>query len=122
MHELAIAESLVTIACEHAAAGRQITRVGVQVGALRQVVPSSLAFGFELLAAGTPVEGAELELEAVPAAVRCRTCGRETEQAGFPLCCGACAGFDIEVIRGEELLVEWVEIDDAVALSGGGVT
>ena len=122
MHELAIAESLVTIACEHAAPGRRVTSVGVRVGALRQVVPSSLAFGFELLAAGTPVEGAELELEAVPAAVRCRACGQETEQAGFPLQCGGCGGFDVEVTRGEELQVEWVEIDDAAALSGRGVT
>ena len=58
MHELSIAKSVVRIAGRQAD-GRRVTRVQMKVGHLRQVVPSSLAFGFELLAEGTPVEGAE---------------------------------------------------------------
>ena len=61
MHELSIAESVVQIAGRHAN-GRRVTKVCLKVGHLRQVVPSALAFSFELVAQGTSVEGAELLL------------------------------------------------------------
>ena len=111
MHELSIAESVVQIASRHAN-GRRVTKVRIKVGHLRQVVPSALAFGFELVAEGTPVEGAELEMEQVPAAGRCRECGVESQLTYFPLQCGACGSFDLEVVRGEELLVESLELEE----------
>ena len=83
MHELSIADAVVTIAGRHAA-GRRVTRVDVKVGHLRQVVPDSLTFAFELLTAGTEMEGAELVIVQVPAAVRCNACGAETVLAEFP--------------------------------------
>ena len=43
MHELSIASAIVDTALRHAGE-RRVTRVDVQVGALRQVVPDSLAF------------------------------------------------------------------------------
>jgi hydrogenase nickel incorporation protein HypA/HybF len=118
MHELAIADSIVRIASRHAA-GRRVERVEVQVGHLRQVVPSALELAFALVAEGTPVEGAELALEAVPAAGRCRDCGAESELPGFPLSCAVCGGLDVEVIRGEELLVVSLECDEALTTIGG---
>jgi hydrogenase nickel incorporation protein HypA/HybF len=111
MHELAIAESIVAIASRHAA-GRPVRRVEVAAGALRQVVPAALAFSFDLVAQGTPVDGADLQLRVVPAAGRCRRCGAESVLDGFPLVCGACGEIDIEVTAGEELLVEALELEE----------
>ena len=111
MHELAIAESVVRIAADHAD-GRRVTRVYLKVGHLRQVVPSALAFGFELVAQGTAVEGAELALEVVPATGLCRNCGEETRLQTFPLQCGACEAFDLQVLSGEELYVESLEMEE----------
>jgi hydrogenase nickel incorporation protein HypA/HybF len=119
MHELAIAESVVRIASDHAR-GRRVTAVQVAAGHLRQIVPDALAFAFELVALGTPVEGARLELREVPAQVRCRACGADTQQAGFPLACRGCGGFDVEVIAGEELLVEELEIEDVAEVMADG--
>ena len=118
MHELSIAESIVRIACRHAD-GRPVAKVELRVGHLRQVVPGALAFAFELVAQGTEVEGAELVLEEVPAAGRCRACGTEGELPGFPLRCGACGGLDLELVRGEELLVDALELADVVTTNGG---
>jgi hydrogenase nickel incorporation protein HypA/HybF len=109
MHELSIAEAIVRIADRHAN-GRRVARVEVRVGHLRQVVPSALEFAFELVAQGTAVEGAELAMEEVPAAGRCRECGAESVQSVFPFSCSACGGFDLEVFQGEELLVESLEL------------
>jgi hydrogenase nickel incorporation protein HypA/HybF len=116
MHELAIAGAVIDIATAHAA-GRPVAAVHVRVGHLRQVVPAALEFSFALAAAGTAVDGARLEIEHVPAVARCRACAREGDQDGFPLRCPACGGLDMEVIRGEELQVDSLELDDEMAVS-----
>lgn len=118
MHELSIAESVVGIATDHAR-GRPVAAVHVKVGHLRQVVPSALEFAFELLASGTELDGARLEIEAVPAAGRCRECGSESVLEGFPLTCTRCGSLDVGVIAGEELLVDELELDDVLTTTGG---
>src|SRR5262245_36122032 len=112
MHELSLADAIIRMACRHAA-GRRVARVGVRVGHLRQVVPSALTMAFDLLAEHTTIAGASLVLEQVPAAGRCRDCGAETVLAAFPLLCGACGSAELEVLRGEELSVDWIEIEHA---------
>jgi hydrogenase nickel incorporation protein HypA/HybF len=112
LHELSIAESVVRIASRQAD-GRRVTKVQMKVGHLRQVVPSALTFGFGLLAEGTPVEGAELEMEQIPAEGRCRRCGVESRLGAFPLQCEGCGGFDLEILKGEELMVESLELEEA---------
>ena len=119
MHELSIADAVVTIACRHAA-GRRVSRVDLRVGHLRQVVPDALAFAFELVADGTELEGAELVIEEVPATVRCSACAAETTLEGFPACCAACGSLSVEVTGGEELLVDSLELEDEALTTSGG--
>jgi hydrogenase nickel incorporation protein HypA/HybF len=111
LHELAIADSVVQIASQNAD-GRHVTKVYLKVGHLRQVVPSALTFSFDLVAQGTPVEGAELEMEEIPVTGECRECGAENRPTEFPLQCGACGAFDLEVLQGEELYVESLELEE----------
>lgn len=111
MHELSIAESVVRIAAGHAD-GRRVTKVYLRVGHLRQVVPSALSFGFEMISQGTPIEGAELEMDVIPAVGTCQACGVETRLENFPLQCGSCGGFDLKIIAGEELYVESLELEE----------
>jgi hydrogenase nickel incorporation protein HypA/HybF len=118
MHELAIAESVLAIVERHAA-GRRVVEVQVRVGHLRQVVPSALEFAFELAGRGTVAEGATLVLEQVAAAGRCRACGERTTFAAFPFVCEACGGWDIELTQGQELQVEALELEEALATKGG---
>jgi hydrogenase nickel incorporation protein HypA/HybF len=117
VHELSIADQVVRIASDHAR-GRRVTKVELRVGHLRQVVPSALVFAFELVARGTPAEGAELEIAGVAAAGRCRACGAHSTWAGFPLACSECGSLDVEVVAGEELVVDAVELEEALVTSG----
>jgi hydrogenase nickel incorporation protein HypA/HybF len=119
MHELSIADAVVTIASRHAA-GRKVTRVDLKVGHLRQVVPDSLTFAFELVSAGTELEGAELVIEDVPARVRCNACSAETVLKAFPAHCGGCGGLDVEVSGGDELLVDALELEEMAELAPTG--
>jgi hydrogenase nickel incorporation protein HypA/HybF len=111
MHELSIAGAILAIA-EETANGRRVLQVDVKVGRLRQVVPSALAFAWELVAQGTVAEGAELALVDVEAAGLCASCGAETVLSEFPFVCGACGSASVEVTRGEELLVEALELGE----------
>jgi hydrogenase nickel incorporation protein HypA/HybF len=58
-------------------------------------------------------------MEEVPARGRCRDCGAETQLDGFPLQCETCAGLDLELLQGEELLVDSLELDDALTTTEG---
>jgi hydrogenase nickel incorporation protein HypA/HybF len=111
MHELSIAEAVLGIVLEHAG-GRRVTQVEVKVCHLRQVVPDALGFAFELLAAGTAAEGAELVLQEVELRARCRSCGEVSEQRSFPLRCQGCGALSLEIVSGEELRVQSIEVTD----------
>ncbi|HEY2768893.1 MAG TPA: hydrogenase maturation nickel metallochaperone HypA [Solirubrobacteraceae bacterium] len=111
MHELSIARAILDVAARHAA-GRRVVKVEVRVGYLRQVVPDSLDFAFSLLTPGSALEGAVLEIEHVPAAGRCRECGAESAFEDLPLRCARCGGLDVEVIAGEELVVDALELEE----------
>jgi hydrogenase nickel incorporation protein HypA/HybF len=117
MHELSIAEAIVAIAGDHAA-GRRVLAVDVKVGALRQVVPDALEFAFELTIHGSSLEGAELRIESVPANGRCLDCGASSELDAFPFACAECGSVDLELMGGEELLVESIEVDDELVTTG----
>jgi len=118
MHELSIAQAIVDIAVRSAGDSR-VTRVYVKVGHLRQVVPAALEFSFELCTHGTAAEAAVLELEVTPIGVTCRRCGAHSQPAGFPLACGACGELSVDVVQGEELQVESLELEAELTTSGG---
>lgn len=110
MHELSIAQAIVNAAERHAG-GRRVVKVEVSVGHLRQVVPSSLQFAFGLLIEGTPLAGAELALNEVPATVRCKACEARSAIDGFPMLCGNCGSEQVEIVAGEELSIDALEVE-----------
>ena len=110
MHELALARGILAAALAHAG-GRPVRRIDLTVGALRQVVPDSLAFNFALVAQGTPCEGARLEQHLEPARVRC-PCGEAWELREPSFRCPRCGSSETAVIGGEDLLVEAIEVEE----------
>ena len=108
VHELAITQSVVDMVVERAA-GRQITCVRLQVGALSGVVPDAMLFCYELVTAGTPLEGSTLEIERVPGEAHCRTCGQDFQLPDLILLC-PCGSADVGVLAGHELRVRSVDL------------
>jgi hydrogenase nickel incorporation protein HypA/HybF len=113
VHELAVAQALVeqvdALIREHGAS--QASLIRVRIGPLAGVVPELLATAFPLAAAGSRMEHAELDLVAAPITVRCQTCGAETGAAMNRLICGACGDWHTQVISGDDLLLESVELE-----------
>jgi hydrogenase nickel incorporation protein HypA/HybF len=83
----------------------------VRIGPLAGVVPDLLSTAFPLAAAGSRMEHAVLDLVDAPIRVRCQTCGAETEAAMNRLICGACGDWHTQVISGDDLLLESVELE-----------
>lgn len=106
-----MAEGILAVVLD-VAEGQTVQRVQLRVGKLHLVVPDSLRFCFELAAQETPAAGARLEMAEVPARVRCHECWAESETGAPPFHCGACGTFDVELVAGEELLVDAVELED----------
>ena len=108
MHELAVAESVVSSVLERTG-DRAVSTVRLRVGRLSGVVPDSLSFCFELAAAGTRLEGAGLEIREEDGRAHCRTCACDfTLTDPFLLC--SCGSADVEVLSGRELSVMSVEV------------
>lgn len=110
MHELSLCRAIAGVVKSHAA-GRRVEVVRVRVGALRQVVPDSLAFCWTLVRDHEDMPTAELELELIAAEVRCHSCGQLSEiTSRWSVACPQCASADVSVVSGEEFLVTSVDV------------
>jgi hydrogenase nickel incorporation protein HypA/HybF len=112
MHELSISSAIVDTALLHAA-GRRVSVVSIRIGHLRQAIPSSLEFYFEIVTRETLAAGAVLEIDVVPGRLRCEDCSREWEVDMPAFRCPDCAGMDVTIVSGNELEVDSIEVEDA---------
>jgi hydrogenase nickel incorporation protein HypA/HybF len=111
MHELSIATAIVDTASRHAQ-GRQVCVVSVRVGALRQVSAASLRFCFEVVARDSDCAHARLELTEVALRLRCRDCGEEWQSEEPEFRCPRCVPGSVDVLGGEELEVDYIEVEE----------
>lgn len=109
MHELSLCRAMVRIV-ERASDGRRVTRVGLQVGALRQVVPASLEYAWGFITTGTAMAGSVLDVEHVPLVIRCTDCGATTTLRELAMQCHDCRSRDVTVISGEEFVLTTVDL------------
>jgi hydrogenase nickel incorporation protein HypA/HybF len=118
VHELSLSSAIVDTAVKHAD-GRRVSVVNLTVGALRQVVPESLEFYVEIVARGTVCEGARLEQTLVAARARCGGCEREWELEPLLFHCPGCGEPAAEVLSGNELEVESIEVEEEACIAPG---
>ena len=113
MHELAITRNIVAIVGD-AAQGRRVTRVTLEVGKLSGVMAEAIAFCFEIVAAGTPLAGARLDIREIEGRARCRDCGEEfVADTLFSPC--PCGSRRCDRLAGEELNIKSMELAEKEA-------
>ena len=108
MHEMSITESVITAVSEKVG-DRQVQRVTLAIGQLSGVVAESVHFYFEVCSAGTPLEGATLEIIEMPGRAACRSCGTTLDLVDMIALC-TCGSADLEILGGQELLIKEVEV------------
>jgi hydrogenase nickel incorporation protein HypA/HybF len=94
------------------AGDRSVEVIHLRIGQLRQVVPDTLRFCWSMVAADTDLAGSVLEIERVPAALRCRACAADFGFGanGITVVCPACGGLDADVVAGEEFFVTALDL------------
>lgn len=115
MHELSIAQSIVEVAGAEAArlGARRIRAVHLAVGRLAGIEAGALLFSFDLVTAGTPLEGARLLITDVPIRIHCAVCDMEQDLPGVNrFRCPACDTPSAAVRRGRELDLTGLEFED----------
>jgi hydrogenase nickel incorporation protein HypA/HybF len=118
MHELSIAMSLVDIATEEIEklGDVHIDAMHVRLGPLSGVVEDALRFSFDLVAQGTSVQGARLEIEHVVLSVHCTECDTTRYPASVQhLRCPVCDAPTPDIVRGKDLELFALEVRDGVA-------
>jgi hydrogenase nickel incorporation protein HypA/HybF len=111
MHELGITRNIVAIVSE-AAKGRKVRRVTLEVGELSGVMTDAITFCFDVVAQGTVLEGAVLDIRVIPGRARCGSCGTEFATATLYTPC-ACGSRHVEQLQGEELNIKTMELEEA---------
>ncbi len=114
MHELSIALSILDLAAEEAErqGGGSVTAVHLRLGAVCGVVKDALQSAFALAREGTPLARAELVVEEVPLAARCRVCAATHTPGPVPdLVCPACGAATPDVVSGRELELVALEME-----------
>jgi hydrogenase nickel incorporation protein HypA/HybF len=88
----------------------KVTRIVLQIGKLRQVIPDFLQFAFSSASSGTIAEHAVLDIKQIPVEIECLDCCHVFEQRHAYLCV-KCQSNHIKILKGKELLIETIEGD-----------
>jgi hydrogenase nickel incorporation protein HypA/HybF len=114
MHEFGVAASVLE-AVEARAAGRPVTALRLHVGALQRLDRDVFDQAFALVGEGGVAEGAHVEVVEVAVEVRCRGCDHLTVDDELVTACGSCGAHDLELVHGDELILESITIAGRVA-------
>jgi hydrogenase nickel incorporation protein HypA/HybF len=114
MHEFGIAQHLVEAVTAEMAArpGARLLRAHVTVGALRRLVPDSLAFAYATLTRDTPLAGSTLDLTVLPVVLACPQCGWQGAPPDGVFHCPTCHTRAVDTTQGTELCLDRLIVDE----------
>lgn len=112
MHEVSLARALLeqvnAIAADHP--GSIVEEVRVSVGVLSGIEPALLDGAAQRLLLEHGHVRARLVVELAEVLVRCGSCGEVFEVRDLVFRCPACGGSRVQVLRGESLVLESVQL------------
>ncbi len=117
MHELSIVEALIEQVDQQVEQSGQTGRVvtlELVIGQLSGVSCDSIRFAFELLSRGTSLEGAQVHITEPKATCRCHACHAQVEIDQLVVQCPECESRQISIEGGRDLLLQSIELEDAV--------
>ena len=115
MHELSVCLSLLeqvgSIAAQKSSS--RVSRIEVRVGPLSGVEAELLRNAWPLASAGTIAVDAELVIEESAVVVHCSVCDTDTTVPANRLVCGQCGDFRTNLVSGDEMILQRVELETA---------
>lgn len=88
----------------------RVTKIKLVVGKMTAALPAALEFAFAVLAKGTILAGARLDIEEKEVLVHCQTCGHDFRPGEiFCLVCPCCGSRATAIVEGKELCIAYFE-------------
>ncbi len=116
LHELPIMENILELALEYGeqAEAEKITKINIVAGAFTEIVPRYAQIYFDMIAQNTKAAEAQIHISRLPAIIKCKICGTETEISVQNLLktCSNCQSKQIELISGQQLMIDSIEIEN----------
>lgn len=112
MHELSLCRAILDIIHDHVTdkSGKQVKKIGLEIGQLAAVDEAALHFGFDAVRKGTVAHQAILEIVTIPGMALCNLCRTTIAvQHSYDLC-PTCGNMSLTITQGEELRVNYLEI------------
>ncbi|MBR8465844.1 hydrogenase maturation nickel metallochaperone HypA [Campylobacter sp. faydin G-140] len=112
MHELSIAQSLLTL-CEDNAKKQnasKISKIFIKIGRLSGVEAHYLQNAFDVCKAESICEESELIIEVQNIVIKCNECGKQNELNKNEFICPKCGSSDLVVIDGEDMMLMRLEM------------
>ncbi|NPV77647.1 MAG: hydrogenase maturation nickel metallochaperone HypA [Anaerolineae bacterium] len=113
MHELAVTESILSIAKRHAeqAKARRVTDIYIVMGNLSSIIDDSVQFYWDIISDGSICSGATLHFQRIPAQAVCLDCDHQYSLQERLSPCPACGSAKIKIVNGEEFYLDSIEIE-----------
>lgn len=113
MHELSIAQSLVSLVQQQLPKGvTRVTAVDMRLGALAGVVRGALEFCYGIATDGTPLQGSTLRIVELPVVIHCPECQADRTLEGVTFRCPVCGTLSGDLRQGRELDLASIEYDE----------
>jgi hydrogenase nickel incorporation protein HypA/HybF len=119
MHELSIAHAVVSTVLDALPPGEvRVQQVRLSIGRLSGVVPQALEFAYDVAVQDTALADAVLVIEQTPIVIDCSACGEQEIADPRSFVCPQCDTPCGNVIRGKELEIVDITLDDALVDPG----
>lgn len=116
VHEVALSQQLARLV-SRVAEGRKVLVVRLEIGALRQVVPESLAYAWTFVTKGSNLADSELDVAWRPAILRCGNGHESRPGDGLTFICPRCGGA-MSVLSGDQFRVLDIDVETPPARAG----
>jgi hydrogenase nickel incorporation protein HypA/HybF len=110
VHEFGVAAGVLETV-EARAAGRPVRAVRLHVGALQRLDRAVFDQAWALITGGGIADGAIVDVVEVAVEVRCRGCSASATADELITACPACAAHDLELVHGDDLVLESITLE-----------
>jgi hydrogenase nickel incorporation protein HypA/HybF len=111
VHEFGVAAAVLE-AVGARAAGRRVRALRLHVGALQRLDRSVFDQAFAMIADGGVAQDAAVDVVEVAVEVRCHGCAATATGPELITTCPGCAGHDLELVAGDDLVLESITLAD----------
>jgi len=114
MHELSIAQSILSIAEKALPANNNsiVTGIQLEIGELSGIEIDALEFAFSVIKADTVLKNAALAIQTVKGEAECLDCKKIFFLSSYGASCPGCKSYSMRILKGKEMKVLNITVDE----------